>query len=54
MFWGKVQGKVGDYFIAQGLGELASLDHKGAGGEIVVAEYFESLKAIPKKSFRLS
>mmetsp|Transcript_4607 Transcript_4607/g.9075 ORF Transcript_4607/g.9075 Transcript_4607/m.9075 type:complete len:310 (-) Transcript_4607:346-1275(-) len=54
IFWGKLQGKMGDYVIAQGLGEAATLDSKVEGGDIVVAEYFETLKAIPKKTYRLS
>lgn len=54
VFWGKLQGKVGDYLIAQGLGEAASMDAKAEGGEIVIAEYFETLKTIPKKTYRLS
>lgn len=54
VFWGKVQGKVGDYMIAQGLGEAASLDSKGSeGGDVVIAEYFSTLKSIPKRTYMM-
>mmetsp|Transcript_20358 Transcript_20358/g.31796 ORF Transcript_20358/g.31796 Transcript_20358/m.31796 type:complete len:259 (+) Transcript_20358:110-886(+) len=45
-----------DYVIAQGLGDAAGDKKEGAtkaGGELTVANYFESLQTVPKKSFRL-
>eukprot|EP00286_Rhodomonas_abbreviata_P011435 CAMPEP_0181338604 /NCGR_PEP_ID=MMETSP1101-20121128/28728_1 /TAXON_ID=46948 /ORGANISM="Rhodomonas abbreviata, Strain Caron Lab Isolate" /LENGTH=304 /DNA_ID=CAMNT_0023449351 /DNA_START=253 /DNA_END=1167 /DNA_ORIENTATION=- len=55
-YWGKLQGLSGDYLIAQGLGDTLGDKKEAAlkaGGELTVAEFFESLKTVPKKSFRL-
>lgn len=55
-FWGKLQGVKGDYLIAQGLGDTAS-DKKqaamNAGSDITVAQFFDTLQSVPKKTFRL-
>jgi hypothetical protein len=53
VYWGKIQGQAADYLIAQGFGEPKPGEAQ-QGGEIVIAEHFETLKSIPKKSFRLS
>jgi len=55
-FWGKIQGVQRDYLIAQGLGDTPG-DKKegatGAGSDITVAQFFDTLQAVPKKTFRL-
>jgi hypothetical protein len=53
VYWGKLQGQAADYLIAQGFGE-AKPGEAHQGGDIVIAQYFDTLKTIPKKSFRLS
>ena len=55
-FWGKLQGIQRDYLIAQGLGDTPGDKKKEAmngGGEITVAQFFDTLQAVPKKTFRL-
>ncbi len=55
-FWGKMQGVQRDYLIAQGLGDSAGDKKKeaeNAGSEMTVARFFETLQAVPKKTFRL-
>jgi hypothetical protein len=56
VFWGKIQGKVGDYMIAQGFGgepEGEKTDDQTIPGHDVIAEYFSTLKAIPKRTYML-
>jgi hypothetical protein len=56
VYWGKIMGQNGDYLIAQGLGDSRE-DKKEtaiiAGGDQTIADYFKSMKIIPKKTFRL-
>ena len=55
-FWGKMQGMQRDYLIAQGLAESAGDKKKEAengGSDMTVAQFFDTLQAIPKKTFRL-
>jgi radial spoke head protein 9 len=55
-FWGKMQGVQRDYLIAQGLGDSAGDKKKeaeNAGSEMTVARFFDTLQAVPKKTFRL-
>jgi len=56
VYWGKIQGQNGDYLIAQGLGDSREDKKEGAniaGGDQTIAEYFDKMKIIPKKTFRL-
>jgi hypothetical protein len=56
VFWGKIQGKVGDYMIAQGFGGKPDgevTDDQTIRGDDVIAEYFSTLKTIPKRTYML-
>jgi hypothetical protein len=49
-------GQNGDYLIAQGLGDSREDKKESAiiaGGDQTIADYFKSMKIIPKKTFRL-
>ena len=51
-----MQGVQRDYLIAQGLGDSAGDKKKeaeNAGSEMTVARFFDTLQAVPKKTFRL-
>jgi len=51
-----MQGIGRDYLIAQGLGDIAGDKKEGAfnaGSDITVAQFFETLQSVPKKTFRL-
>jgi radial spoke head protein 9 len=55
-FWGKLQGIQRDYLIAQGLGDALTDKKEGAlkaSSDITVAEFFDTLQTVPKKTFRL-
>ncbi len=50
-------GQNGDYLIAQGLGDSRDDKKEGAiiaGGDQTISDYFNSMKMIPKKTFRLA
>jgi len=55
--WGRISGDKQDYIIAQGwtpTPDEKTERSKIAGGNALIAEYFELMKQIPKSSFRLS
>jgi hypothetical protein len=57
VYWGKIMGQNGDYLIAQGLGDSRDDKKEGAiiaGGDQTISDYFNSMKMIPKKTFRLA
>jgi hypothetical protein len=56
LLWGKLLGDAGEYVIAEGVGfppEGKAERNKVAGSEPVVAEYFDSVKDVPRQFFRL-
>lgn len=56
VLWGKLQGIQTDYLVAQGMGDTPGDKKEGAlnaGAEITVAQFFDTLQAVPKKTFRL-
>mmetsp|Transcript_28676 Transcript_28676/g.55979 ORF Transcript_28676/g.55979 Transcript_28676/m.55979 type:complete len:306 (-) Transcript_28676:110-1027(-) len=56
VYWGKIQGQMGDYLIAQGLGNVTSDKREAsgqAGGDHTSPDFFKTMKMIPRKTFRL-